>query len=159
MSRRTLIVVVLGACALLCACGSSSSSSSGGAATGPAGDALTIPFVADMSAPDPDVFYDVEGDEVTQSVYQGLVRYAPDSTRIVPQLATSWTMSADKRTYTFHLRAGVHFDDGATMTSADVERSFRRRQALNLGSAYMVMGIASISTPTPATFVVHLAKP
>ena len=51
-----------------------------------------------MRSPDPDVFYDVEGDEVTQSVYQGLVRYAPDSTRIVAQLATSWTVSADKRT-------------------------------------------------------------
>lgn len=154
---RTLAAVILGLAALT-ACGAASTTTPGGSSAA-GGRTLTIPFVADMSAPDPDVFYDVEGDEVTQSVYQGLVRYAPDSTTIVPDLATSWVVSPDHRTYTFHLRTGVHFDDGAVMTSADVVRSFRRRQAVNQGSGYMVAGIASMATPDPSTFVVHFAKP
>lgn len=120
---------------------------------------LNIPFVADMSVPDPDIFYDVEGDEVTQSIYQGLVRYAPGSARIVPYLATKWTVSADKKTYTFTLRDHVKFHDGATMTSIDVKRSFERRQVLKQGSGYMVAGVASMDTPSPQTFVVHLTTP
>jgi peptide/nickel transport system substrate-binding protein len=156
--RLAAVTLGLGGLALLTACGAATTTSPGGSA-GSAGGMLTIPFVADMSAPDPDVFYDVEGDEVTQSVYQGLVQYAPNSSTIVPELATSWNVSPDHRTYTFDLRQGVHFDDGALMTSADVVRSFKRRQALNLGSAYMVAGIASMTTPTPSTFVVHLTKP
>jgi peptide/nickel transport system substrate-binding protein len=152
------LIAGVGALALLTACGAAKTSTSTGSAAS-AGGTLTIPFVADMSAPDPDVFYDVEGDEVTQSVYQGLVRYAPNSSAIVPDLATSWTVSPDHQTYTFQLRPGVHFDDGGLMTSADVLRSFKRRQALNLGSAYMVAGIQRMTTPTPTTFVVHFAKP
>lgn len=157
LERRTCLSLVTAACAAatLTACGGSATSQSGGAAA----RTLNIPFVADMSVPDPDVFYDVEGDEVTQSVYQGLVRYAPNSVKIVPYLATSWTVSADKKTYTFTLERGVKFDDGATMTSTDIKRSFERRQALNQGSGYMVAGIASMDTPTPQTFVVHLKNP
>jgi peptide/nickel transport system substrate-binding protein len=161
MPRRNLATAMLGLAgtlALLTACGAATTTTPGGSA-GTAGAMLTIPFVADMSAPDPDVFYDVEGDEVTQSVYQGLVRYAPNSSTIVPDLATSWTITPDHRTYTFHLKTGVHFDDGALMSAADVVRSFKRRQALNLGSAYMVAGIQSMTTPDPSTFVVHFAKP
>jgi peptide/nickel transport system substrate-binding protein len=152
------VILALSAVGLLGACGAATTTSPGGS-SGSANLTLTIPFVADMSAPDPDIFYDVEGDEVTQSVYQGLVRYAPDSSTIVPDLATSWTVSPDHRSYTFHLRTGVHFHDGALMTSSDVLRSFKRRQALNQGSSYMVAGIASMGTPDPSTFVVRFAKP
>jgi peptide/nickel transport system substrate-binding protein len=160
MRCRNLATVILrlGALAVLTACGAATTTTPANS-SGSAGLTLTIPFVADMSAPDPDVFYDVEGDEVTQSVYQGLVKYAPDSSTIIPDLATSWTVSPDHRTYTFRLRTGVRFDDGALMTSVDVLRSFKRRQALNQGSAYMVAGIAGMTTPDPSTFVVHFAKP
>ena len=150
---RTLVssVLALGAIAALGACGAAKKQSASSAS-----HTLNIPFVADMSVPDPDVFLDVEGAEVTQSVYQGLVRYAPDSAKIVPYLATSWTVSADKKTYTFKLRQGVRFHDGSPMTSADVKRSFARRKAIKQGSFYMVAGIASMDTPDPQTFVVHL---
>lgn len=142
--------MALAAPLLMSACGAKEKPKTAG------GTSLTIPFVQDMSVPDPDVFYDVEGDEVTQSIYEGLVRYAPDSTRIVGQLADSWKTSADKRTITFRLRRDVRFHDGAVMTSADVKRSFARRAVLKQGSSYMVAGIASMSTPDPQTFVVKL---
>jgi peptide/nickel transport system substrate-binding protein len=147
-------VLAVVAATALGACGAAKKQSASSAS-----HTLNIPFVADMSVPDPDIFYDVEGGAVTQSIYQGLVRYAPDSVKIAPNLATSWTVSADKKTYTFTLRQGVKFHDGATMTSADVKRSFERRQALKQGSGYMVAGVASMDTPDPQTFVVHLKTP
>ena len=40
---------------------------------------------------------------------QGLVRYDPDTgyTTVLPNLASSWDVSADGRTFTFHLRNGA----------------------------------------------------
>ncbi|HVX46183.1 MAG TPA: ABC transporter substrate-binding protein [Mycobacteriales bacterium] len=49
-------------------------------------------------------------------LYDGLTRYDLDqSTRtpqVVPDLARSWSVSKDKKTWTFHLRQGVRFHDG-----------------------------------------------
>ncbi|CAH2602412.1 ABC transporter substrate-binding protein [Rhodovastum atsumiense] len=40
--------------------------------------------------------------------------------RIVPWLATSWTISGDRRTYTFQLRPGVAFTDGTKLDAQAV---------------------------------------
>ncbi|MES1170674.1 MAG: ABC transporter substrate-binding protein, partial [Leifsonia sp.] len=39
---------------------------------------------------------------------------------VQPLLAKSWDISADGKTYTFHLRDGVTWQDGVPFTSADV---------------------------------------
>ncbi len=134
------------------------------AATGAQGssagsDTLTVPYLADMSVPDPDVFYDIEGNSVILNTYEGLVKYAPDSTKIVPALAQSFTESSDRLTYTFKLKPGVKFHSGAAMTSRDVKASFERRAKVGQAPAYMVEPIASMATPDPLTFVVKLKSP
>jgi peptide/nickel transport system substrate-binding protein len=162
-ARLAPICLVAGAFALA-GCGAASTTggtSSTGASTGgsAASQILRIPYLADMSVPDPDIFYDIEGNSVILSTYDGLVTYAPGSTKIIPDLATSWTISANRLTYTFHLRAGVHFHDGSVMTSESVKRSFQRRLAVNQAPSYMLKPIASMATPNPLTFVVHLKSP
>ncbi|HEX2441879.1 MAG TPA: ABC transporter substrate-binding protein, partial [Methylomirabilota bacterium] len=57
--------------------------------------------------------------------YNQLVRFEPDMTP-VPELAESWTTSADGLTWTFKLRQGVKFHDGQELTSADVKFTFDR---------------------------------
>jgi Bacterial extracellular solute-binding proteins, family 5 Middle/Double zinc ribbon len=44
----------------------------------------------------------------------------PTGTLVVGDLATSWTVSPDRRTYVLRLRRGVKFHDGSEMTSRDV---------------------------------------
>src|SRR3989454_582189 len=44
--------------------------------------------------------------------------------QVIPDLAQSWTISADGLTYTFSLREGVQFHDGAPLTAEDVVASF-----------------------------------
>jgi peptide/nickel transport system substrate-binding protein len=61
--------------------------------------------------------------------YNTLLRidpFDPTGTRVVGDLATSWTMSTDKRTYVIRLRRGVKFHDGTELTSRDVRASYEK---------------------------------
>jgi ABC-type transport system substrate-binding protein len=60
---------------------------------------------------------DVDQD-IVALVFRGLTKAGPDGT-VVPDLAT-WTISADRLTYTFSIRSDAHWDDGQPVTSADV---------------------------------------
>jgi peptide/nickel transport system substrate-binding protein len=162
MNRRRLLVLagIAVLAVILAGCGSSAStsstSSSGGAGSG---DVLRVPYLGDMSVPDPDIFYDIEGNSVILSSYEGLLTYAPSSTKLIGALATSWSVSPDRLTYTFHLRGGVHFHDGTLLSSEAVKRSFLRRLAVNQAPSYMLKPIASMSTPDPLTLVIKLKHP
>jgi len=48
-------------------------------------------------------------DASTNTVYNELVQFRRGTLDLEPALATSWDISADQRTYTFHLRGGVKF--------------------------------------------------
>jgi peptide/nickel transport system substrate-binding protein len=160
LTRRLLAVVlaaVAGATAVA-GCGSSGSSTPTGGTTAGGSDVLRIPYLGDMSVPDPDVFYDIEGNNVILSTYEGLLTYAPSSSRIIGDLATKWSVSPDRLTYTFHLRPGVHFHDGSPLTSKAVVNSFDRRLAVNQAPSYMLKPIASMKTPDPLTLVVKLKQ-
>jgi peptide/nickel transport system substrate-binding protein len=141
--------------ALAAACGA------GGGAGGSNGDTLTLkmPFLADMQVPDPDIMYEGEGVQVMESAYEGLVRYKPGTSQIIPSLATAWTVSDDQRTYIFTLQPGVKFHDGMIADAASWIKGFERRTKVNQGPAYMVAGVDKTDAPNPTTFVVTLKEP
>jgi peptide/nickel transport system substrate-binding protein len=62
---------------------------------------------------------------VLSNVYEGLVGH-DEYLNLKPQLATSWDVSEDGRTYTFHLRKGVMFHHGREMEAKDVKFSIER---------------------------------
>jgi len=138
------------------ACGSSSGS--GGSASentsaSSASRVLHTAFFSDSQETDPDVFYSGEGLQITTSAYEGLVQYAYDgSSKIQPDLATSWTISPDGLTYTFKLRKGVVFSDGTPLDATAVKLAFERRTKVNAGPAYMLATVKSYATPDPLTF-------
>lgn len=74
-------------------------------------------------------------------MYNGLIMWnlADGYRTIVPSLATSWTVSDDKTTYTFSLREGVTFHDGAAFTADDVVATFNR--IINPPSNVSISGI------------------
>jgi ABC-type transport system substrate-binding protein len=62
------------------------------------------------------------------TMYDNLIRRDPrDSGQtIIPDLAHSWEIAKDGKTYTFFLRQGVTFHDGAELTAEDVKATFDR---------------------------------
>ena len=51
---------------------------------------------------------------------QGLVRWNPTYTEVVPNVAASWDVSDDAKVFTFHLRPGMKWSDGTPFTADDV---------------------------------------
>ncbi len=66
---------------------------------------------------------------IAQNVFNRLVGMesgADGNARIFPELAESWKISDDRRSYTFHLREGVTFSNGSPLTASDVQYTFTR---------------------------------
>src|SRR5499433_3581150 len=60
-------------------------------------------------------------------MYDTLLRRSPkDGQTIIPDLAERWEISADGKKYTFYLRKGVKFHDGADFTAEDVKATYDR---------------------------------
>ena len=65
---------------------------------------------------------------LTMNVFESLTIVAENG-EVLPNLATSWEISADGLTYTFALAMGVKFHDGSDFNADDVLFSFKRAMA------------------------------
>src|SRR6478735_9403257 len=74
---------------------------------------------------DPALSTDVPTGRAVAYLFDGLTRFTPDA-KVIPALATSWDVSPDGLTYTFHLRRGVTFTDGTPFVARQVRASWRR---------------------------------
>jgi len=99
-------------------------------------------------------------DVVYATLFEGLVRLGPDG-RARPMLATSWEISADGRVYTFHLRQGVRFHNGAPFNAAAVRFSLERAIAPASANAQReaLSAIERIETPDADTVRIILKRP
>lgn len=161
--RATAVVTVLAVGSLIAMTGCSSSSASGhgqgGSGTPHSGGNLTIARTEDTTTLDKTRMYHNEDIWVAEQLYQTLYASAPDGKSLVPQLATKYTLSSDKKTWTFTLRKGVKFSDGKPMTSADVVFSIDDARAKGSLWASLDSAVASVSAEGPYTVVVTTKYP
>ena len=84
------------------------------------------------------VTYSVVPTTVSKNPFSG--QYGP----LVPELADSWNVSDDQKTWTFKLHPGVKWSDGTDFTSADVKFSFELCLNPKVGPCYPGGSMASI---------------
>jgi peptide/nickel transport system substrate-binding protein len=68
------------------------------------------------------------GEIVHYNVFEGLTKINVDGS-VVPLLCEAWSHTPDGKTYSFRLRKGVTFSDGAPLDAAAVKFSFDRARA------------------------------
>jgi len=85
---------------------------------------------------------------------------SPDLAREVPTKQNGG-ISADGKTITYHLRGGVHWQDGVPLTSADVAYTLERMRdpKANFPETTVYAIIDRLDTPDPLTVVLHLKSP
>jgi peptide/nickel transport system substrate-binding protein len=120
---------------------------------------------ADIRSTDPGTNRDATTDGVIAHIVEGLVAFRED-TSIGPMLAESWTVSNEGKIYTFHLRQGVKFHNGAIMTAEDVVWSLKRWldpatqwRCLSEFGASGIARIEKIEAPDAATVAITLDQP
>ncbi len=84
---------------------------------------------------DPHKAEGVSSANVLRDLYEGLVAERPDAT-LTAGAAESWTLSADRMTYTFKLRQNVRWSNGDPVTAEDFVTGLRRSADPATGSNY-----------------------
>ena len=138
------------------------------------GGTLRLALPTDISSLDPTLAFDTISAPFLMLVYQGLVEY-DDGVKLRPALATGWHLSADRKTYTFHLRSGTRFSSGRELVAGDFVYSLERNldpKTDGLSEAYFE-GIAGakdfragkaphvrgLRAPRPDTLEIELTAP
>ena len=124
------------------------------------GGALRVGLDADPPNLDPHRSTAAVDRQVFQSLFDKLVD-TDETLQIVPDLATSWTVSADGRTVTLRLRQGVTFQDGTPFNAEAVRYNLDRMRDPKFPSARRleISPIQQITVKDPATVVLTLARP
>src|SRR5579885_3821547 len=90
-------------------------------------------------------------------MFDNLVRRDPrDSGKtIIPDLAHSWDIDKEGKTYTFMLRKGVEFHDGAELTAEDVKATFDRivkpPKGISIPRSTLFRAVSEITAPDKYT--------
>jgi peptide/nickel transport system substrate-binding protein len=124
------------------------------------GGTFVMTNLADPDPIDPALVSSTMSRTFVRNVYETLVYYKLGTTDIVPVLATSWTVSKNGLVYSFTLRKGVKFQNGAPFTSADVTATFARDLVLKsgVGGSYLT-DVKRVKAVGPYGVQITLKKP
>ena len=155
LSRRSLqfaAAVLIATCAAACAAQA--------APRLPGELAWTIGY--DPKTFDPAKVDDQESELVRYLTAGVLLRFNRSSQKVEPQLAESWTLSPDGKTFVFKMRAGLEFSDGSKLTSKDAAWSIRRvllkDTAAPVAEEFISAAGVTVDTPDERTVIVHLPQ-
>lgn len=96
---------------------------------------------------------------IFMQAYENLTRFKPGTSEIEPQLAKGWKVSDDLKTYTFYLRHGVKFTDGAPFNAEAVKVSIERTLALGKGPSSRLAEIKEVKVIDDYTVQLILKRP
>ncbi len=92
-------------------------------------------------------------------IFNSLIRLDPEM-KPHPDLAESWTISPDYKTYTFKLVKNAKWHDGRPFTSADVKYTFEEvASKLNANGPILMGNLVRVDATDPYTAVFHFSQP
>ncbi|MGF6355668.1 SgrR family transcriptional regulator [Paenibacillus sp. 4624] len=123
-------------------------------------DTLRLPLRQQLHALDPLYINLLAESFVTSHVYDGLVQRGEQG-EILPCLAHTWDVSADRKTWIFYLRKGITFHDGQMLTAHDIVHTFERLQSTDRRTLYSDVNkqILSIEAVDSLTVIFQLKDP
>jgi peptide/nickel transport system substrate-binding protein len=139
---------------ILAACGSSASSSSTSStstASGAPGATIKAGIVTPTAAINPVTVADQGGLDMLAQTGEYLC-LSTQTLTLTPVLATSWTPNATADVWTFKIRQGVKFHNGAPLTAADVVYTYKL-QTNPKGSSNALSAFGGVLTPAGVTQV------
>jgi len=98
-------------------------------------------------------------------MFDNLIRRDPrdGGKTIIPDLAHSWEIAKDGKSYTFHLRQGVQFHDDAELTADDVKATFDRivkpPEGVSVPRSILFRAVSEITARDKYTVEFKLAEP
>lgn len=121
--------------------------------------ALRVASTASVTTWDPSLSFSTEALYMA-NIYEPLLWANPPGAEepFAPALATSWEVSDDGLAWTFHLREGVAFHDGATLTADAVKRSIDRHRTIG-GAAFIWAPLSEIVVVDDLTVRFDLSYP
>jgi peptide/nickel transport system substrate-binding protein len=148
----------------LTGCGSSAASSTESSTASKTSDTLIYAQGAEPRGLDPAMVDDGESAKVMSNIYEGLLKYDKDSTKVEPSLAKSWDVSTDGLVYTFHLQEGVKFQDGtdfnADAVKVNIDRQLPPKVTEDMPYASFVFGsVKDVQVVDQNTVKINLKAP
>ncbi|MGH8981755.1 MAG: ABC transporter substrate-binding protein [Acidimicrobiales bacterium] len=96
-------------------------------------------------------------------IYQPLVMPTPKGgAKLVPGVASSWTVSNGGKTYTFHIRPGIKFSNGQPVTATDVKFSLDEFDTTKADTTVVLaqaFGFKTATVVNPTTVQMNLTAP
>ena len=123
----TLALTAVLVCSAFTGCSSKAESGTGSGTAPKPNDTLIYAQGAEPRGLDPALVDDGESAKVMCNIYEGLLKYNKDSTKVEPSLAKSYEVSPDGLSYTFHLQEGVKFQDGTDFDAEAVKFNIDRQ--------------------------------
>ena len=153
MRKRATAAAALAVLAgVLTACGSSSASGSGSS-----DKTLTVAWAENPAPLNPAVSSQQDVGPIDANIFDTLTWLSPQG-KVTPDLAKSWTVSPDGKTYTFTLRSGVKFQDGTPFNAQAVVANIKYITAKTTASTVAIGLLGPCATATAVSqYVVTLS--
>ena len=121
------------------------------------GGDLVVAMAVTLPTVDPHASTGVATRYIASHIFESVVT-SGENGDIIPQLAESYEISEDTKTYTFHLRSGVNFHNGDVLDAGDVVASWQRMKDQSVDQGVMKL-VESFEEVDDHTVVVHMAEP
>ncbi|MFD9405254.1 ABC transporter substrate-binding protein [Streptomyces sp. NPDC060011] len=123
---------------------------------------LTVAVAQSVDSLSPFLASRLVSTSIHRLMYEYLTNYDPADNHAVPGLATKWTPSADKLTWTYTIRSNSRWSDGQQATAEDAAWTFDKMmtdEAAGTANGSFVANFRKVTAPSPTKLVIELKKP